>query len=89
MAHQQGSGRGLLDYTIEDLTHVWTETNDRTGRSSRKLPLASTLRPMNRALIRLKTRAASCNFGEWYSKFMLERLQGGLKTHAYDYTPGA
>ncbi|MHC2422611.1 phenylpropionate dioxygenase-like ring-hydroxylating dioxygenase large terminal subunit [Sinorhizobium meliloti] len=20
---------GLLDYTIEDLTHVWTETNDR------------------------------------------------------------
>ncbi len=29
MAHQQGSGRGLLDYTIEDLTHVWTETNDR------------------------------------------------------------
>lgn len=60
-----------------------------TGRSSRKLPLASTLRPMNRALIRLKTRAASCNFGEWYSKFMLERLQGGLKTHAYDYTPGA
>lgn len=29
MARQQGSGRGLLEYTIEDLTHVWTETNDR------------------------------------------------------------
>lgn len=79
MARQQGSGRGLLEYTIEDLTHVWTETNDRAGRSSRKLPLASTLRPMNRAPYSTEDEGGVMQFGEWYSNFMLELFRVGRK----------
>lgn len=89
MAHQQGSGRGLLDYTIEDLTHVWTETNDRDRQIVEEIAFGIHSPAYESGPYSTEDEGGVMQFREWYSKFMLERLQGGLKTHAFDYTPGA
>ncbi len=80
MARQQGSGRGLLEYTIEDLTHVWTETNDRARQIVEEIAFGiHSPRPMNRAPYSTEDEGGVMQFGEWYSNFTLELFRVGRK----------
>ncbi|MDX0433645.1 aromatic ring-hydroxylating oxygenase subunit alpha [Sinorhizobium medicae] len=69
-----------VDYTIEDLTHVWTETNDQDRQIVEENAFGIRSPAYEPGPYSAEHEGGVMQFVEWYSSFMLDRLQGGA-TH--------
>ncbi|HXV31020.1 MAG TPA: aromatic ring-hydroxylating dioxygenase subunit alpha [Sinorhizobium sp.] len=69
-----------VDYTLEELTHVWTETNDQDRQIVEENAFGIRSPAYEPGPYSVEHEGGVMQFVEWYSRFMLNRLQGG-KAH--------
>ncbi|WEX78218.1 aromatic ring-hydroxylating dioxygenase subunit alpha [Sinorhizobium numidicum] len=65
-----------VDYTIEELTHVWTETNDQDRRIVEENAFGIRSPAYEPGPYSAEHEGGVMQFVEWYSNFMQNRLQG-------------
>ncbi len=65
-----------VDYTIEDLTHVWTETNDQDRRIVEENAFGIRSPAYEPGPYSPEHEGGVMQFVEWYTTFMSHRLQG-------------
>ncbi|PND27964.1 aromatic ring-hydroxylating dioxygenase subunit alpha [Sinorhizobium sp. M4_45] len=66
-----------VDYTIDELTHVWTETNDQDRQIVEENAFGIRSPAYEPGPYSAEHEGGVMQFVEWYSNFMLDRLQGG------------
>jgi Rieske 2Fe-2S family protein len=66
-----------VDYTLEDLTHVWTETNDQDRQIVEENAFGIRSPAYEPGPYSSEHEGGVMQFVEWYSTLMLDRLQGG------------
>ncbi|MDR8017946.1 SRPBCC family protein, partial [Ectopseudomonas guguanensis] len=66
-----------VDYTIDELTHVWTETNDQDRQIVEENAFGIRPPAYEPGPYSAEHEGGVMQFVEWYSNFMLDRLQGG------------
>jgi Rieske 2Fe-2S family protein len=66
-----------VDYTLEELTHVWTETNDQDRQIVEENAFGIRSPAYEPGPYSAEHEGGVMQFVEWYSSFMLDRLQGG------------
>ncbi|WP_164924192.1 aromatic ring-hydroxylating oxygenase subunit alpha [Sinorhizobium fredii] len=65
-----------VDYTLEDLTHVWTETNDQDRQIVEENAFGIRSPAYQPGPYSAEHEGGVMQFVDWYSRFMLDRLQG-------------
>jgi Rieske 2Fe-2S family protein len=65
-----------VDYTLEDLTHVWTETNDQDRQIVEENAFGIRSPAYEPGPYSPEHEGGVMQFVEWYCKFMEQRLQG-------------
>ena len=66
-----------VDSTNDELTHVWTETNDQDRQIVEENAFGIRSPAYEPGPYSAEHEGGVMQFVEWYSNFMLDRLQGG------------
>ena len=68
-----------VDYRLDELTHVWTETNDQDRRIVEENAFGIRSPAYQPGPYSLEDEGGVMQFVEWYANFMIERLDGVKK----------
>ena len=68
-----------VDYRLDELTHVWTETNDQDRRIVEENAFGIRSPAYQPGPYSVEDEGGVMQFVEWYCNFMVERLDGAKK----------